>query len=768
MKRQVPRVSEHLSERRGCGLGTVPATSGRIAFCGNEEGERWSATSQWSCGAVRKRLRTSRIGRPESKPSRPVAATPTNANYLLNWSSQTYRPNFPSGSGRPWGDGSAYAQREGSSPPWDTGCDATPLVGGFAVLRSMREDLEQVISNGSGGHVYIADWRFDMLRDLSENNPWRTNSWSDQSGPSLPQANADQTAIGLLLRLMQAGVQVRLLVWSPDPGVASALGHQNPRIINTFHSLLIVAAENSRIASSAASSSSDVGVFAIDQRTANRKFATHHQKLLIIRSPSLDVAYCGGVDLAFTRRSGDTQGSPPTSSFIPGDWQSGSSIPNPGDVWPRDATTNYTSVDKVFSEHSSNHDPQEPNDLPIPVYGSGPQLWHDQSLRVQGPFVTTLEQAFCERWIDTGVIFSGAWGSQMARGQCQFSSENAVTYRSGASPDTFLPATGVVPLPNAAATPSPSSAAAIVQLWRTIPYRKERFSAKRLPAFCKGEFTVQAGLSNAIGQSSELIWIFDQYFWSRPTAKQLNAQLVLQPNLYVIIVLPPHADDWHDFEHWARSAALADLRGTDPSVSARVGVYDLWQQSPGNGGIYCHAKVQMFDDQLLVCGSANINVRSHQCDTELDAAVLSQSLVRAHQSQLLGLLLDESPSIPYGRPGWGKVIFDAVKASSTALPSSDVTGWLVVDPWDQVAATSAAKAGKPYVVTFPNGATATLGELNAIGTFYLDPPVDFYDMYHVGLDPTSLPDDSCGDDWSLDQVVQQLEQQPNRPWEKKP
>jgi hypothetical protein len=81
-----------------------------------------------------------------------------------------------------------------------------------------------------------------------------------------------------------------------------------------------------------------------------------------------------------------------------------------------------------------------------------------------------------------------------------------------------------------------------------------------------------------------LIWIFDQYFWSRPLAPLLNRRLKEKPNLYAIVVLPPHADSIGGIltsaAHRARVYALQDLvDGLTKSGMAydRVGVYNLWQ-----------------------------------------------------------------------------------------------------------------------------------------------------------------------------------------------
>ena len=145
--------------------------------------------------------------------------TVTGTDWLLPFASSDF--SAPNGDGRPWGDGTAIAARANPEDPshgdpWDTGCGVTTFVGGQAAMDAYTVVLRQVITaaptsstspyiNGAWarGHVYIAGWRFNCLRDI----PTNTNAWDS------PPAAVDQddVAIGLVRRLMQAGVQVRLI-----------------------------------------------------------------------------------------------------------------------------------------------------------------------------------------------------------------------------------------------------------------------------------------------------------------------------------------------------------------------------------------------------------------------------------------------------------------------------------------------------------------------------------------------------------------------------
>jgi hypothetical protein len=213
-------------------------------------------------------------------------------------------------------------------------------------------------------------------------------------------------------------------------------------------------------------------------------------------------------------------------------------------------------------------------------------------------------------------------------------------------------------------------------MWRTIPIRK-----RSRPPFRRGEYTIMAGISKACKQATELIWIFDQYFFSRPLAKLLNALVSRQGSrLNVIVILPPYADDYQLDEHHARKLALNDLtRGlgtATPGVFNRVAVYDLWDYA-GRRGVYCHTKVQTYDQELVVCGSANMNRRSFTCDTELDCAVNDPPMVVRHQQRLWKMLFPGVawPSIAFENEGWGSLFLQEFRGHVNS------SSFLWPDPW---------------------------------------------------------------------------------------
>jgi phosphatidylserine/phosphatidylglycerophosphate/cardiolipin synthase-like enzyme len=206
-------------------------------------------------------------------------------------------------------------------------------------------------------------------------------------------------------------------------------------------------------------------------------------------------------------------------------------------------------------------------------------------------------------------------------------------------------------------------------MWRTIPWRDSRTG----PPFQRGEFTVMNGVAHAANKAQQLIWIFDQYFWTQPLARQLNARLKNTGSLRVIVVLPPWADTEPGTIHRARKDALDALVD---GVANRVGVYNLWDPRGTGRGIYCHAKVQTYDGALLVCGSANLNRRSLNCDSELACAVADPAVVQEHQRKLWSLLFGGTDATWPGPVTSGADFLSAFVAAA-AKPGA----YLTPDPW---------------------------------------------------------------------------------------
>jgi hypothetical protein len=214
---------------------------------------------------------------------------------------------------------------------------------------------------------------------------------------------------------------------------------------------------------------------------------------------------------------------------------------------------------------------------------------------------------------------------------------------------------------------------AVVQIWRTIPMHYKR----KASPFARGEFTVLAGVAKAVAQARHLITIWDQYFWSKPLAKLIASRVNETPGLKVLIVLPPYGTAKPGKEMLLRKAALQELwTNLKRQNQSRVLVRNMWDHASAVG-IYVHDKVQTYDDALFVCGSANMNRRSFECDAELDCAVLHTPTVRGHLAGLYASLSGEAWN-DFG-PGWLDRYWTAFKFGISG--SSWFEKWLIEDPF---------------------------------------------------------------------------------------
>ncbi len=231
-------------------------------------------------------------------------------------------------------------------------------------------------------------------------------------------------------------------------------------------------------------------------------------------------------------------------------------------------------------------------------YGLHPP-WHDVQLQIQGPAVGALDLTFRERWNDPApldMLSPIAWLADKLR-------------RADLSPGE---------LPPCPPDPPPCGSQA-VQVLRTYPdaHFEYAFAAR-------GERSVARGYTKAVQRAKRLIYLEDQYLWSKQVSHLFAEALAANPDLHLIAVVPryPDVDGWLALppNQVGRQQAIETCRQADPH---RVHVFDV--ENHAGTPVYVHAKVCVIDDVWASVGSDNFNRRSWTHDSELSCAVLDDT-----------------------------------------------------------------------------------------------------------------------------------------------
>jgi phosphatidylserine/phosphatidylglycerophosphate/cardiolipin synthase-like enzyme len=237
------------------------------------------------------------------------------------------------------------------------------------------------------------------------------------------------------------------------------------------------------------------------------------------------------------------------------------------------------------------------------AYGERPP-WHDVQLQLRGPVVGVLDTVFRERWDDPT--------SPDSENPVAWVHDKLLALRGKSHMDPS-------PLPDQP-PPPPECGPHHVQTLRTYP--------KVLPSFDfakQGERSVARGYSKAIRRARRLIYLEDQYLWSREVAQLFATALEQNPGLHLVVVVPRVPDQEGAVserpQYVGRYQALETCRRAGPD---RVHIFDL--ENHEGTPVYVHAKVCVVDDVWASVGSDNFNRRSWTHDSELSSAVLDTTL----------------------------------------------------------------------------------------------------------------------------------------------
>jgi phosphatidylserine/phosphatidylglycerophosphate/cardiolipin synthase-like enzyme len=140
----------------------------------------------------------------------------------------------------------------------------------------------------------------------------------------------------------------------------------------------------------------------------------------------------------------------------------------------------------------------------------------------------------------------------------------------------------------------------------------------------QGERSVARGFTKAIRRARRLIYVEDQYMWSKAVAALFAEALRANPDMHLVVVVPRYPDVD------GRLALAPNMVGRQQALEVcrragadRVHVFDVENHS--GVPVYVHAKVCVIDDVWASVGSANLNRRSWTHDSELACAVFDDT-----------------------------------------------------------------------------------------------------------------------------------------------
>ncbi|MEO3759127.1 phospholipase D-like domain-containing protein [Mycobacterium sp. B14F4] len=240
-------------------------------------------------------------------------------------------------------------------------------------------------------------------------------------------------------------------------------------------------------------------------------------------------------------------------------------------------------------------------------YGDRPP-WHDVQLQLKGPVLGALDTTFRERWNDPAsldMLNPLAWLRDKLSGADMTAD----------------------PLPKQPPDP-PACGPHAVQVLRTYP--DAHFAYDFAP---HGERSIARGYSKAVPRARRLIYLEDQYLWSKQVANLFARALRDNPELHLVAVVPRHPDvDGRLALPPNKVGRWQAIETCHQAAPERVHIFDV--ENHEGTPVYVHAKVCVIDDVWACSGSDNFNRRSWTHDSELSCAVLDSDGVFARDFRL--------------------------------------------------------------------------------------------------------------------------------------
>jgi phosphatidylserine/phosphatidylglycerophosphate/cardiolipin synthase-like enzyme len=311
------------------------------------------------------------------------------------------------------------------------------------------------------------------------------------------------------------------------------------------------------------------GAAVLDNHQFASLIGSHHQKVVVVKGDDGVIAFCGGLDVNMDR------------------------------ICPRGAPG------PVAGSASGEGDEPAPADQPVTVASSGgsggrgnPQ--HDIHCRIAGPAAHDLLGVFVKRWLSTRehVALDAAKGPLRGIAEPVPGSAGPAVVRVG---ETYN-ADATLPPP-----PSPPP-------WPWWPAAGPQSFRDR---------TVQEILIPVIAGARRFIYIEDQYLIGMCAAEAIRNALPNVDHVTILIAASEISDLPRRWE--LRKRFLDRIRSHSEAAKLRVFfLCDPAAQGMARFGdhTYVHAKTLVADDEIAVIGSANVNRRGWEHDSEVVAAVV--------------------------------------------------------------------------------------------------------------------------------------------------
>ena len=256
--------------------------------------------------------------------------------------------------------------------------------------------------------------------------------------------------------------------------------------------------------------------------------------------------------------------------------------------------------------------------------------------------------------------------------------------------DRFL---GIIAGEIPAGDPAPERSG--LRLVRTLS-RRRGAGAWRFIAPEPAAHEIESAHREAIGTAEQLIYIETQYFRDRRLARRLANTARERPDLKMILILPAAPDDVAFEGSTGLDARLGEflqskcLRILRRGFGRRLFVGGAAQprrtrakgraQLRGAPLIYIHAKVSIFDSNLAIVSSANLNGRSLRWDTEAGLVLSDRTQVERLRQKLMSHWLPEEAGADFFDPTRALHAWWALAARNAKLPPERRRGFLL--PYD--------------------------------------------------------------------------------------